>query len=124
MTSAARSVFVFGVYLMIAGAMILGAPDLFLRLIGLPPATDAWFRVLGVAVMSLALINMGCARAEVTGYFRVSVISRFFAAIAFTILVVMKLAPTQLLIFAVVDAAAAAWTKLALARPGAVAPAG
>ncbi|HEV8510180.1 MAG TPA: hypothetical protein VGQ48_06970 [Gemmatimonadales bacterium] len=114
MTPAARSIYVFGVYLVATGAFILGAPDTFLALLRLPPATDPWFRVLGVVVMAIGMLDLASARAEQTGFFRATVWVRFFVLIAFTGLILLRLAPPVLIVFGLIDAAGAVWTKLAL----------
>ena len=58
MTSAARSISVFGIYLVMTGVVILGVPDLLLSLLRLPPATDPWFRVLGVPVTAMGFLHL------------------------------------------------------------------
>ena len=54
MTKAARSVGLFGVYLIVVGAWLLVSPDSFLRLFRFPESTDVWVRVLGMIVLFLA----------------------------------------------------------------------
>jgi hypothetical protein len=116
MTRAARSVFVFGIYLQVVGAILLASPDTLLALLRLPPATDPWIRVLGVVVMAVGLLDAASARMEQTGYFRATVWVRLFVLISFVVLVLLKLAPAVLLVFGVIDAAGALWTRLSLSR--------
>jgi hypothetical protein len=116
MTRAARSVFVFGIYLQVVGAILLASPDTLLALLRLPPATDPWIRVLGVVVMAVGLLDAASARMEQTGYFRATVWVRLFVLISFVVLVLLKLAPAVLLVFGVIDAAGAVWTRLSLSR--------
>ena len=116
MTPAARSLYVFGIYLLGLGAVIVTAPDALLALLRLPPATDPWLRVLGVLVVVIGLLDVTSARAEQTAFFRATVWIRFVVLISFIGLVLVQLAPPVLIVFGVIDAAGAVWTKLSLAR--------
>ena len=116
MTPAARSIHVFGIYLIAMGGFILGAPDAFLALLRLPPATDPWFRVLGIVVMAIGMLDVASARSEQVGFFRATVWVRFFVLAALVGLVLLKLAPPVLVIFGLIDAAGAVWTKVSLTR--------
>ena len=116
MTPAARSVYVFGIYLLGMGAVIVVAPDAFLALLRLPPATDLWLRVLGVLVVVIGLLDVTSARAEQAAFFRATVWIRFLVLISFSGLVLLQLAPPVLIVFGVIDAAGAVWTKRSLAR--------
>lgn len=113
MTAAGRSVHVFGIYLMVVGAMLFAAPDTFLALIRQPVTHDPWLRVLGVVVLALGQYYMVGGKLNLDGFIRATVRIRIFAVIAFVILVAMRLAPTVLLLFAAVDAVGAAWTVVA-----------
>ena len=116
MTPAARSIHIFGIYLLVAGALMFGAPNTLTSLLALPAPTDPWLRVLGVPVMSMGMQYMATARSEQTGFFRATVWVRFFVLVALTLLVVLRLAPPILIAFGLIDAVGAIWTKLSLAR--------
>ena len=47
MSRAARSVFVFAIYLFVLGLWLLLVPNTLLRLFGMPDAQDVWIRVVG-----------------------------------------------------------------------------
>ena len=115
MSKAARSVLVFGVYLVATGALLMGAPGLLLSVLRLPPATDPWIHVLGVVVMALGMYYLSSARTEQAGFFRATVWVRAFVLLAFVGLVVAEIAPAVLIGFGLVDAAGAIWTRLSLA---------
>ena len=115
MTPSARSLYVFGIYLLVTGAFLLGAPNTFLALLRLSPTTDPWIRVLGVLVMAIGMLDSASARAELTAYFRVTVWVRLFVLVAFVVLVGLRLAPAILMLFGAIDAAGALWTKVTLA---------
>lgn len=117
MSKAARSLFVFGLYLVATGAFIVIAPNVFLSLLGLPPAADHWFRVLGIVTMAIGFLDVAAGRAEQTGMYRASVWVRALVFLSFSALVVLKIAPPVLLLFGAIDAAGALWTHLTLRRP-------
>lgn len=114
MTSAARSVFVFGIYLLVTGAVLIGAPNLLLAVIGVPQTTEPWIHILGITMMAIGMFFVASARAEQRAFFQASVWVRTFASLSLVGLAVLKIAPAIIVAFAAVDAAGAAWTRLSL----------
>lgn len=114
MTRAARSVHVFGIYLLVMGGVLLGAPNTLLALIRLPQTTEPWIHILGITMMAIGLFFMTSARAELRPFFEATVWVRTFAFVSLTILVVLKIAPAIMVGFGAVDAAGAVWTRLSL----------
>lgn len=122
MSSAARSVYVFGVYLLGVGGILIGTPNTLMRLMGMPAVSEPWIHVLGVVVMAIGMMDLISAKAEQTGYFRATVTARIFVFVSFVILAALEMAPLQLVGFGVIDLAGALWTRAALrAAPAAVA---
>lgn len=114
MNRAARSILVFGVYVVLLGASLSIAPDFLLGLFGLPAAREIWIRVLGVVVFVLGAYYVQAAREQVTAFFRWTVWGRSVALAAVVALVLGYKAPPVLMLFGAVDAAGALWTALAL----------
>ncbi len=114
MSRAARSVYVFGIYLIVMGAVLFGAPNTLLPLLGLPRTTEPWIHVLGITVMAIGMFFVACARAEQRGFFRATVWVRTFAFLSLTVLVVLGIAPPIMVAFGAVDAGGAVWTRLSL----------
>jgi hypothetical protein len=114
MTKAARSVFVFGIYLVATGLILMALPNTLLALLRLAPTTEPWVRVLGIPVGSIGAFHIAAARAGVTPFFRWTLWSRVFVLLAMASFVVLRLVPPVLIIFGLVDAAGAAWTSAAL----------
>lgn len=50
MSQAARSLFVFGIYLFLLGAVLVVAPNLLLPLFQMPETSEVWIRVVGMLV--------------------------------------------------------------------------
>ena len=118
MTPAARSLFVFGLYLLAAGTQQLLVPALMLQPQGQPVPTDVWVRVVGLLAIALGLYYRVAARAELLAFMRLSVWVRVGVALAFVGFAVSGLAPVALLGFGLIDAAGAAWTAGALRQMG------
>lgn len=119
MTSAARSVFIFGCYLTINGLTLMFAPNVLLSLFGIPATDEPWIRVLGVVVLVLAYYYISAGRQEVVPFFRWTILGRALVLLLFVALVVADRAPVQLIAFGLIDAAGAVWTAFALRSPAA-----
>lgn len=116
MSRAARSLFVFGIYLVALGAFLLIAPNTLITLFGLPATGDVWIRVVGMLIALLAYYNIQAARNETVDYFRWSVVARGSVIVFFAGFVLAGLVKPILLLFGAVDLAAAVWTHVALRR--------
>jgi hypothetical protein len=114
MSSAGRSLFAFGVYVVIAGLSLAIVPALVLAVLRFPPATDGWIRVVGVLALCIGSFHIVGARNELLPYIRATVYARTGLAFIFIIFVVTAIMPAPLLVFAGADAIGAAWTALAL----------
>ena len=73
MSSAARSIFAYSIYLFGLGGTLLLAPNVPLPIFGLPPATEVWVRVVGMTVVFFAIYYLVAARNEFRPFFGVSV---------------------------------------------------
>ena len=114
MSSAARSVYVFGIYLIVLGGILIGSPNTLLTLFGIPTTTEPWIRVVGMLVMVVGMLDIASARGEQTKFMQASVYARFFVLLMFVVFAATGIAPAILILFGVVDAAGAIWTHTAL----------
>jgi hypothetical protein len=114
MTRAARSTFVFGLYLFGIAGILITAPNILFGLVGIASTTEPWARVLGVLVAVLGAYYILAARSDFAAFFRTSVWLRLVVLAAFVGLVAVGWAPAPLIIFGVVDAIGALWTWTAL----------
>jgi len=114
MSKGAVSVFVFGVYLFVVGALLVTVPNTFLGLSRLPPTDDVWTRVVGVLVLCLAAYYTLAARAGIREFCRWTVFVRVGVTAFFTAFVALRLVAPPFLVFGAVDLAGAVWTALAL----------
>lgn len=116
MSRAARSIFVFGMYIVVLGFLLSTLPNVVLGPFGFPEAREVWVRVLGVVVFVLGGYYVQAARKDVTAFFEWTVWGRGVILVGFTLLVVAGQAAPALILFGVIDAAGAAWTALELRR--------
>ncbi len=116
MSRAAKSLFVFGVYLFALGLILLLAPNLILRLFGVPPTNEVWIRINGMLVLCLSFYYVQVARNELTSFIRWTVWARVAVIFYFAAFVLLVSAPKALLLFGLIDLLAAVWTWLALKK--------
>jgi hypothetical protein len=114
MSQAARSLYVFGVYLIVAGAGFLLVPNLVLASMGVPPTTEVWIRVLGLLVAIVGIYYNVAARSVATPFFVASVWVRAAVLPVMIALIVLGRGPLALIGFGIADALGALWTGLAL----------
>ena len=116
MDAAARSLVVFGIYLLLMAVGLVVAPNIVLGLFALPATDEPWVRVLGLVAGVIGYYYIYAAKESLRLFYPATVHGRLVASLVFLGLVVTKLGPWQLLIFGAVDALAALWTHLALRR--------
>jgi hypothetical protein len=119
MSRAARSIYVYSIYLIGQGLTLLLIPNVAMGLFGLPAAQEVWVRVLGYSLLALAGYFWVAARREVTEFFLVSVIFRLGLPLVFGALIALGYAGPALLLLAPPDVLFALWTAWGLrsARP-------
>jgi hypothetical protein len=114
MTNAARSVFVFGIYLIVLGSTLVIAPNLLVSIFGFAPPDEPWVRVAGMLALIIGYYYVQCARAELRRFLELTVAARFAVPVFFAAFVVLAFAKPALLLFGMADLAGAIWTMLAL----------
>jgi hypothetical protein len=114
MSSAAKSVFAWGVYMLVMGTTFLLIPNVALPLFGFPPTNEIWIRVVAVLAVALGYFYIQAARHELVHFFKWKVYAHIFGVICFIMFVILQWAPLSLLLLAGADLLAAIWTGLAL----------
>ncbi len=114
MSKSALSLFVFSIYLYLLGFVLMVTPDTLLRIFKVPDADGLWIRVVGMLVIILGFYYSHAARAEIRPFFVWTVIARSSVLLFFIAFVIAGLAPPALILFGVVDFAAAMWTLFAI----------
>ena len=121
MSYPAKTMLVFGCYLLALGLMLLLIPNLLLGIFQMPQTSEVWVRVVGMLLLILGAYYLAAARAELRPFMAWSVPSRASVLFFFAAFVFFAAAPPVLLLFATVDLGGALWTWRALRReaPGA-----
>ena len=119
MSQAAKSLFVFGIYLCGLGLILLLVPNLILQLVGVPPTNEVWIRINGMFVLCLSFYYVQAAQNELTRFIRWTVWARVAVIFYFAAFVLLVSAPKALLLFGLIDLLAALWTWLALKKDAA-----
>jgi len=119
---AARSVRLFGLYLIVTGTLLLLAPALLLSPLALPVPQDVWVRVTGVLALALGATDLLTAHAGPPLLWRATVWRRLAAGATLLGLVAAGIAPPAVILFAAIDIAAACWTAWALRSAAASMP--
>ncbi len=117
MSSSARSVFVFGLYVTVLGIILLMAPNFLLGMFFMPSTSEVWIRVVGMLVLFLGFFYTQSARKEMTDFFRWTVYLRSTVIVFFAAFVLLGFASPPLVLFGAVDLLGAIWTGLALRSP-------
>jgi hypothetical protein len=116
MSRAARSLFIFGIYMCGLGLILLFVPNLFLQFFGLPTTNEVWIRINGMFVLCFSFYYVLAARNELTIFIRLTVWGRIAVIFYFVFFILFISAPKALLLFGSIDLAAAIWTWLALKK--------
>ncbi|MBD3851560.1 MAG: hypothetical protein IFK93_09695 [Acidobacteria bacterium] len=124
MSRSALSVFVFSIYLYVFGFMLIVIPDTLLRIFKFPDADGLWIRIVGMLMIILGFYYSHAARSELRAFFVWTVIARTSVLLFFVAFVIAGFAPTTLILFGVIDFAAAMWTLLAMRSDTATPPSG
>ena len=114
MTRVARTIFVFGLYIVALGILLIALPNLVIGPFGFPETREPWIRVLGVVAVVLGLYYIQAARQEVTAFFNWTIWGRCAVLAGFAGLVIAGVAAPPLILFGAIDAGGAAWTALEL----------
>lgn len=113
MSGAARSLYVWSVYVAIVGVGFLLMPNVVLSMFQIDETDEVWIRIVGLLVLGLPLFYIAVARSERTEAYLASVWYRWFVA-AGLVLIGLVEGPWQLILFASLDFLGGLWTFLSV----------
>lgn len=113
MSSTAKSIWYFGIYLLLAGLALFAVPNRVLALLGMQGTTEPWIRLAGTLTFILGIFFMYTARKEVRPFFYISMFGRGIFVAAVLGLVASGKAPAPLMLFALADVLGLLWTFFA-----------
>jgi len=116
MSKAAKSVFIYGMYLFLSALVMLFLPNEMMAVFDfpVPEGSDIFIRFTGMVFFFLAFYYILAARREVVEFMRWTVYTRSLVILFFIGFVVFGGAPPLVVVGGVVDLAAAFWTARAL----------
>ena len=114
MDASTISIFIWGIYVILIGVLLLFIPSKTLILFGHEKPKDHWIRVVGIMALSLGYFYLNSAHNEVYSFYWASIYARIFGLIGFSGLVVFKIAKPKIILFGLIDAMGAAWTLAAM----------
>ena len=114
MSKAAKTIRVFGIYLIVAGIGFLIMPNKLLLILKLAPTTEVYIYIMAMLMFLLGFYYIAAARDEAKTLFRWSVFTRTSVLFFFIAFVLLKLTEPVLIGFGFVDLAGAIWTAIAL----------
>jgi hypothetical protein len=118
MSKTAKSVYYFGIYLLLTGLNLMLVPNMLLGMLGLPPTDEVWIRVLGMVVFLIGVYYMTAGKNELWPFFKISLFTRPSVIIFFAIFVAVDWVGPSLLLFGVADLLGAVWTYTAMKKEG------
>jgi hypothetical protein len=118
MSRAAKTILVFGIYVMLSGALLATFPNFMLGTLGLAQTQEIWIRLLGAQIVVVGFYYSAAARGEAVAFFRATLYGRTGMALYLFVLVGLGLVGPAILVFGVIEIVGAAATALALGRDG------
>jgi hypothetical protein len=116
MTRAARSVYIFGILLIIVGATLIISPNVIITLILQPATSEPWAHVLGVPIAAVGVFHVVAARQELVPFFRTSIWVRYCVLTTFVLMALLRIVPPIVAAFGLTDFAFAMWTRAELRK--------
>lgn len=116
MDTATLSIFIWGIYVLVVGVLLIFFPGKTLKLFGHEEPKDHWIRVVGIILLSLGYFYLNSAINEVYSFYWASIFARFAGLIGFSGLVIFKITKPKIILFGLIDAIGAIWTLLTLLK--------
>ena len=113
MTNTAKTIFYFGLYVIVLGAILISIPNVLLTTFGFEETKEPWIRVLGVVVAALGYYYVVAAKSNARAFFNATVYGRGWVFLAFAALAAVGMAKPVLVFFGAADLLGAIWTFMA-----------
>jgi hypothetical protein len=110
----ANSVYLYGNYIIILGAVFLLLPNAALQLMGMKTSSEVWIHIMGWFGIGVGIYYVVAGRSEAQAFFITTVYGRPTFLVFLRVLVVLKIIEPVILVIAGIDLATAIWTSLLL----------
>lgn len=114
MSSSGKSLFYFGIYVVIAGILFLCCSNSLLDILHLPTIAPGWAGVIGLLALVIGIYDIILGKANNYQFITASVYVRLIFTLGIFMLVFTGRLPWTIILFGSVDALGALWTFLAL----------
>ena len=114
MSKAAKTIQIFGIYLIVTGLGFLTMPNKILAFLNVPSATEVWIYVMAMVIFLLGIYYLAAAKDEAKTLFQWSIFTRSSVLLFFIVFVLLGLGEPVLIGFGFIDLAGAIWTAVAL----------
>lgn len=116
MNSVNKSIFVFGLYSLFMGIVLLFLADIVLPMVGLPISKEPWLHLLGFVLICSSYYYLRSALKGNIDFARYTMHTRLFAPLVVIFLIVTGKADWHFLSFGIVDGLGGIWTWIELRR--------
>ena len=112
MSKVAKSVFCFGIYVILLGIFLMVIPNVLLSIFAVPTTSEVWIRIVGMLVFLLGYYYIRAAINEqgMINFFRWTVHARSSVIIFLLIFVILGFVKPIIIIFGIIDLLGAIWT--------------
>jgi hypothetical protein len=114
MSQSGKSLFYFGIYVLIMGLQFIFMPEMVIKLTQLPPVHLGWARAIGLLILVIGCYDAYCGYNNIKPLIKFSVIVRLGFALGAVLLFAFGLMPVSIILLGGVDALGAIWTYFAL----------
>jgi hypothetical protein len=86
MSRAAQSIFYFGLYIALLGALLIFFPNVLLELVNVPPTDEVWIRLAGMLLLFMGFFYAQAGRSNLVPFFKWTLVTRgvaFFFVLGF-----------------------------------------
>ena len=116
MTKSAKTIWIFGIYLLIEGIFLMVAPSWLLSTIGLPEPESVWRIIAGLVVAILGYYYIRNAKENLLPFFHFTVQVRVLQFVFFVGLYVFERGTIALILFSFIEFIAGMWTMSVLKK--------
>ncbi len=114
MTKSAKSLYYFGLYVLLTGLIICIIPDKFVSLLKLPEISIAWARIIGLLVIIIGSYDILNGRNNNIPLIKASIYLRLFFFLGILALFITGQMPIEILPLGIIDLLGAIWTALSI----------
>ena len=86
MSQSAKSIFFFGIYVVVLGILLLFVPNALLGVVDVPPTNEVWIRLAGMLLLILGYFYVQAGRHNLVPFFKWTLVTRgiaFFFVLGF-----------------------------------------